>query len=316
MENLKRKGFTIVELVIVIAVIAVLAAVLIPTFVSLTKKANLSVDQQAVRQMNTMISIEASDKKMDSLNDVYSAFAANGYNVESYIPMTEDTRFVWIKDINTIVHVDKNNKILYPTNLGNLQYEEGNWFDLNNLLASDPNRLYLDDIPATADLKYDGKEPLPEGIEPTLYTFRPMDDNSEKYAVQREKYKNWIADFAIILNDDFADGSAGICGQYFELDWVSMTVPGDQVAGTCFLLMADGFENKFIITYESLVSICAPTNGKREGFHCGAYNLNPENVGKSITVQLRLYETEKSDNEYVKTGKYVVCQEVVYTFNK
>ena len=34
MKNLKKKGFTIVELVIVIAVIAVLAAVLIPTFVT------------------------------------------------------------------------------------------------------------------------------------------------------------------------------------------------------------------------------------------------------------------------------------------
>ena len=33
-----RKGFTIVELVIVIAVIAILAAVLIPTFSSLTQK--------------------------------------------------------------------------------------------------------------------------------------------------------------------------------------------------------------------------------------------------------------------------------------
>ena len=34
-----KKGFTIVELVIVIAVIAILSAILIPTFVSLTQKA-------------------------------------------------------------------------------------------------------------------------------------------------------------------------------------------------------------------------------------------------------------------------------------
>lgn len=36
----KKKGFTIVELVIVIAVIAILAAVMIPTFSNITKKAN------------------------------------------------------------------------------------------------------------------------------------------------------------------------------------------------------------------------------------------------------------------------------------
>ena len=53
--KLKRKGFTIVELVIVIAVIAVLAAVLIPTFSNLIKKANESVDIQLVRNMNVIL---------------------------------------------------------------------------------------------------------------------------------------------------------------------------------------------------------------------------------------------------------------------
>ena len=59
--SLKRKGFTIVELVIVIAVIAVLAAVLIPTFVGMSKKANMSADQQAVRQMNMVLAGENFD---------------------------------------------------------------------------------------------------------------------------------------------------------------------------------------------------------------------------------------------------------------
>ena len=42
MKRNNKKGFTIVELVIVIAVIAILAAVLIPTFAGVTKKANES----------------------------------------------------------------------------------------------------------------------------------------------------------------------------------------------------------------------------------------------------------------------------------
>ena len=47
MKNLKnKKGFTIVELVIVIAVIAILAAVLIPTFSNVIQKANDSADLQ------------------------------------------------------------------------------------------------------------------------------------------------------------------------------------------------------------------------------------------------------------------------------
>lgn len=44
-----RKGFTIVELVIVIAVIAILAGVLIPTFSSVTKNAKKSAAQQQAK---------------------------------------------------------------------------------------------------------------------------------------------------------------------------------------------------------------------------------------------------------------------------
>ena len=47
MKKMNKKGFTIVELVIVIAVIAILAAVMIPTFGGIIKKANLSSVQQA-----------------------------------------------------------------------------------------------------------------------------------------------------------------------------------------------------------------------------------------------------------------------------
>ncbi len=49
MKKLNKKGFTIVELVIVIAVIAILAAVLIPTFSGVVEKANKSAALQAAR---------------------------------------------------------------------------------------------------------------------------------------------------------------------------------------------------------------------------------------------------------------------------
>ncbi|MBO4668044.1 MAG: pilin [Bacilli bacterium] len=49
MLNKLKKGFTIVELVIVIAVIAILAGVLIPTFSSITKNAKQSAAMQQAR---------------------------------------------------------------------------------------------------------------------------------------------------------------------------------------------------------------------------------------------------------------------------
>ncbi|MBQ7445769.1 MAG: type II secretion system protein [Clostridia bacterium] len=55
MKKLNKKGFTIVELVIVIAVIAILAAVLIPTFATVIQKANENAALQAARNAYTEI---------------------------------------------------------------------------------------------------------------------------------------------------------------------------------------------------------------------------------------------------------------------
>ena len=48
---MKKKGFTIVELVIVIAVIAILAAVLIPTFSSVIDKANKVSEEAFLKEV-------------------------------------------------------------------------------------------------------------------------------------------------------------------------------------------------------------------------------------------------------------------------
>ena len=53
MKRNNKKGFTIVELVIVIAVIAILSAVLIPTFGGIIEKANASADVQEARNAYT-----------------------------------------------------------------------------------------------------------------------------------------------------------------------------------------------------------------------------------------------------------------------
>lgn len=53
MKKNNKKGFTIVELVIVIAVIAILAAVLIPTFSGVVAKANESKALQEVKNAYT-----------------------------------------------------------------------------------------------------------------------------------------------------------------------------------------------------------------------------------------------------------------------
>ena len=60
-KRLNKKGFTIVELVIVIAVIAILSAVMIPTFGGIIKKANESNALQSAQNAykNALIEVMA-----------------------------------------------------------------------------------------------------------------------------------------------------------------------------------------------------------------------------------------------------------------
>ena len=83
----RRKGFTIVELVIVIAVIAVLAAILIPTFSSIIRKANESSKTQLVRNINMALATNVEGHK--TMHDALETVKANGYVVEKLTP-TED----------------------------------------------------------------------------------------------------------------------------------------------------------------------------------------------------------------------------------
>ena len=110
-----KKGFTIVELVIVIAVIAILAAVLIPTFAGIIKKANLSADQQAVRQMNIALATASAEKAPADIDAVAKILADAGFNAEdTLVPVSKDHRFYWSATYNVIVLV-KGNEVVFPT---------------------------------------------------------------------------------------------------------------------------------------------------------------------------------------------------------
>ena len=108
MKN-KKKGFTIVELVIVIAVIGILAAVLIPTFVSLTNKANQAADQSLVKNLNTALATQEGlpeDKKNNTLHDAVLDLDAYGYKLENLAPKS-DKEFVWDRNTNRFVFVSE-----------------------------------------------------------------------------------------------------------------------------------------------------------------------------------------------------------------
>ena len=64
-----KKGFTIVELVIVIGVIGILSAILIPTFVNVTKNAEEAALQANLAQGYSMYAAEMADGYVDGYKD-------------------------------------------------------------------------------------------------------------------------------------------------------------------------------------------------------------------------------------------------------
>ena len=118
MKHTNKKGFTIVELVIVIAVIAILAAVLIPTFSNLIKKANISNDTVLAKELNTAITIGGVLETVETFEDAIAAVREQGFLLANLNTKTNGCYFVWEAQSKQFLLVDASNdfKVLYSAN--------------------------------------------------------------------------------------------------------------------------------------------------------------------------------------------------------
>ena len=98
MKRNNKKGFTIVELVIVIAVIGILTAILVPVFINLTNKANEASDNSLVKNLNTALKMVENDPsaededthqklsgKNNTMQDVILDLKYEGYYLENLV---------------------------------------------------------------------------------------------------------------------------------------------------------------------------------------------------------------------------------------
>ena len=85
MKNTKKSAFTIVELVIVIAVIAILSAVLIPTFGSIIKDANKAADQVTASTLTSELHVYLMGNTIDSEAELMDALEKSGIG-EKLVP--------------------------------------------------------------------------------------------------------------------------------------------------------------------------------------------------------------------------------------
>ena len=114
MKKFKRKGFTIVELVIVIAVIAILSAVLIPTISNLVKKANLAADEQAIVNMNKLAAMGNAEDAYDYASDVVETLYSYGFNEGKLVTYSSGYHYAYDFEKNQFYLLDDDDNAIYP----------------------------------------------------------------------------------------------------------------------------------------------------------------------------------------------------------
>ncbi len=126
---MKRNGFTVIELVIIVAVVAILAAVLIPTFSTIIENANISADTQATRNMNTFLSSEVAKGNAPAGGDeLITLLEENG--ISKFRPQTIFFTFYWLIDENVIVLVNDDGDIIYPEDYVDKSFNKDTWINL------------------------------------------------------------------------------------------------------------------------------------------------------------------------------------------
>ncbi len=126
MKKTNKKGFTIVELVIVIAVIAILAAVLIPTFTNVVEKANQSAALQACETEYKQMAIAA---------------ASNGTTVDESVVFCKGKYYFSLENGGmTACDSSKVGTDLKATDLANSVKVYGKSGVTNNITESDPDK--------------------------------------------------------------------------------------------------------------------------------------------------------------------------------
>jgi len=120
----RQKGFTLIELVVVIVILGILAATAAPKFIDLTGDARKSVMQGLQGSVNSAINMvhakaivsnEAGDSGQVTINGVDFALAY-GYPVSSHATLAS---------IEQLIELDNDTDISYAATTGVFQHDEG-----------------------------------------------------------------------------------------------------------------------------------------------------------------------------------------------
>ena len=299
-----KKGFTLVELLVVIAILAVLATVSIVGYLSFINKANISVDEHAVTQFNIVLEgEEILGNVPENAYEMRTILSTHGYN-EQIVPITAGYTFYLYLTDNIVVLADENDTIVFPAKYADTQVDHDTnlYINLSGLPYADVKEASGDEVQPVEDyLFYNGS--FAAGGDPIQFdhTIRYTAHDSEVIA-GNSPYADWLCDFRITVNEklDQADHYY-LGGQYdnFGSTWVVVDALGFE-ADSYLLLGGVGIGEGF--TYKV---ICTEV----KDFQCG-FRLDGEHPGFVITVELIIFENYE---EYEK-GNYHVISSISYDY--
>ena len=106
MKASKKRGFTIIELVIVIAVIAILAAVLIPVFSNIIQQAKEANDTALVRNLNSALKMDVTNDHK-TMQQALDAVADGGFDLTKIKATASDSKLLWDSKNDCFVYLKK-----------------------------------------------------------------------------------------------------------------------------------------------------------------------------------------------------------------
>ena len=150
-----RKGFTLIELVVVIAVIAIISGVTVVSYIAITNKAKQSSDQQRVDQINLSLQAdETVNGKPKTMYDALQVVAEEGYNVEKFKTESKDYSFAYLMSANKFVLLEKG-AVAYPKKV-QAESPADLWLFTDTTESLGENSYYLRGSDATGEITVKG----------------------------------------------------------------------------------------------------------------------------------------------------------------